>query len=106
MQITIKSKNLEITPAFEVFIGGKLELLKKIIGDTNADIVLEIDRETEHHRHGEVFWASASLNFDGKIFTAQERSGDAKQTAVKVLEELEIELKKYKDKLRDASRKN
>jgi ribosomal subunit interface protein len=105
MKITIKSKNLEITPAFNVFINNKLKSLGKIVGEDNSEISIEISKETEHHRHGEIFWASGNLIFDGKKISAQERSENAKKAVAKILKEIKIEFKKYKLKNKDSVRR-
>jgi ribosomal subunit interface protein len=105
MQIIIKSKNLEITPAFDSFINNKLKSLEKIVGENNSEILIEIDKETTHHRHGEIFWASGNLIFDGKKISAQERSENAKKAVTKVLEEIKIEFKKYKLKNKESIRR-
>lgn len=100
--VTIKSKNLEITEALNEFIIKKSEPLERLIGEENVShIIIEIERETTHHRKGEVFLAAGSVSFPDKNISVQQRSDDAKKAIMEMLDEFKVEVKKYKSRIEE-----
>ncbi len=95
MQIIIKTKNIELTPSLENFINGKIGKLGKFLFD-GAELFVEIERETSHHKKGEVFFAEAIVSLPGKKLISQAKGDDLGKAITEVKEELEIEIKKYK----------
>jgi len=115
MHITIKSKNLEITDSLSEFIENKTSALQKFInilkeesdiGKDLAEIIIEIEKETKHHRKGEIFWAAGSVNFPGKNILVKEKGEDIKKAIVAMLDKFKIEIKQYKSKSKEAIRKS
>ncbi|OGZ69862.1 MAG: ribosomal subunit interface protein [Candidatus Staskawiczbacteria bacterium RIFCSPHIGHO2_02_FULL_42_22] len=99
MNIIIKTKNIELTDSLEKFIQqkiGKLEKFSKILGKDSLEMFVEIEKETNHHRKGEIFFAEAILVMPGKKLVARAKSDDLGKAVSEVKEELEIEIKKYK----------
>ena len=73
MNITIKTKNIELTPSLETVINRKMAGLKKLLmvfGDVECDCLVEISKETKHHRKGSLFMAEGILTLPGRQFTA------------------------------------
>jgi len=95
MQIIIKTKNIELTASLEKFIQTKIGKLNKFF-HTEAEIFVEIERETSHHRKGEVFSAEAIVVLAGKKLVAKAKNEEMGKAITEVKEEMEIELKKYK----------
>jgi ribosomal subunit interface protein len=104
--VTIKSKNLEITEAFNEFITKKSASLEKLIdGRNTSDIVIEIEKEAGHSKKGENFFASGSVSLPGQNISVQERSEDAKKAIVGMIDDFKVEVKKYKSKNKESIRK-
>lgn len=95
MQIIIKTKNIELTDSLEKFIQTKIGKLNKFF-HTEAEIFIEIERESLHHKKGEIFSAEAIVVLSGKKLVALAKNEDIGKAITEVKEEMEIELKKYK----------
>lgn len=119
MKINIKGVNLELTPAINTYIEDRINGLEKFIsGDdlkqwdeknqaaVEADV--EIARTTNHHRQGDVYRAEVNIKVPGRIIRAEAEEWDMRVAIDKVKDQLQIELKKYKNKqetgYRDGSR--
>jgi ribosomal subunit interface protein len=112
MKIIIKTKNLELSPSLESYINEKIGSLEKFIktlqkeeeGKTLSEIFVEVEKETRHHRHGEVFVAKAQIMLPGKSLVAEAKGEDLFLAIVEVKDELQQEIKKYKLKKIDLGR--
>lgn len=119
MKINIKATNLDLTPAITTYIEEKINGLEKFIsGDdlkawdernqaaVEADV--EIARTTDHHRQGDVYRAEVNIKVPGRVIRAEATEWDMRVAIDRVKDELQIELKKYKNKqeteYRDGSR--
>lgn len=106
MKIIIKTKNLSLTPSLESYVNKKIGALEKFTrtlqkeedGKTLSEIFVEIEKETKHHRHGEVFRAEAQVMLPGKGLVAQANGEDLLKLIIEVKEKLELEIKKHKAK--------
>ena len=107
MKIIIKTKNIKPTDSLTDFINEKFITLKKFtdilkreekIGKTLAEVFVEVEKETKHHRKGEIFLAEARLNLPGKNLMASARSEDLLDAITKARNELKSEITKYKAK--------
>ena len=105
MKIIIKTKNIEFTKALQDFVEEKIGSLRKFIltlkeepiyGKTLAEAIIEVEKETEHHKKGKIFKAMAKISLKGRNLIAQARSEDIKSAIVKLKDELQQEIKKYK----------
>ena len=118
MNIIIKSKNCELTPTFREFIENKIGSLEKFsvmfrerkdhdpTKETDkVEAVVEVGRNTLHHRKGELFDAECHLIFPGKTLTAKASREDLKTAVTAVREELQGQITSYKDKLIEQSRR-
>src|SRR3989344_3883147 len=101
MNIIIKTKNLELTESLEKFINVKMQTLKKFIGTVKEDlfdIFVEIEKETKHHKKGDIFKAEAMVYLYGKNLVAQAHGEDLSKAVTEVKKELEREIRKHKTK--------
>jgi len=115
MKITIKTKNLEFTEGLQNFIEKKLDSIKKFIdilkedtplrGKTLAEIFVEVEKETEHHKKGKIFLVKTKVNLPGKSLTAWSRADDLFKAVIGAKDELKIEIEKYKFKKVDKNRR-
>ncbi len=108
MRIIIKTKNIEPTEALNNFIEEKFYVLKKFInilkreneiGKTLAEVFVELEKETKHHRKGQIFGAKVEVILPGRKLMAQAVGEDLNRTVVKAREELKREINKYKEKM-------
>src|SRR5688572_6444783 len=103
MQITIKTKNIEILGQLESFInkkiGGLAKFLKSfeghslpVAGGRNLfDTFVEVERETMHHRKGDIFKAEAKIYLPGKSLFAKAHGDNLIKAVDEVRDELEAE---------------
>ena len=114
MKIVIKSTNLKLTPALKDFIEEKINLLEKFAkilysekyyghffgkGKPRVEAWIEIGKETLHHKKGPFFWAECQMRFPGKSIRVTGRAEDLKVAITEVKDELQRELKEYKEKI-------
>jgi len=100
MKIIIKTKNLSLTPSLEQYINEKIGSLEKFVN--TSEIFVEIEKETKHHRHGDVFVAKAQIDLTGKSLIAESKGDDLLLAIVGVKDEMQQEIKKYKTKKIDS----
>jgi len=121
MKIIIKTKNIELTPALKKYIQEKFNSLEKFAkifqnkkeyfnhffgkGKPRVEAWVEIGKETLHHQKGLVFWAECQMRFPGKSLRAIARSKDLKLAIVEVKDELQVQLKQYKEKITAQAKK-
>ena len=113
MRIIIKTKNLKLTAELQEFIEEKIGGLKRFTkilqkkdnfnkGKDSGEFFVEIEKETNHHRKGDIFLAEARVHLPGKTIIAISERDDLKQAIVEVKDELQQEIKKYKLKRTEA----
>jgi len=101
MKIIIKTKNLQLTESLENLINKKMESLKKftrILKSEGTEIFVEVEKETKHHKKGNIFLAEAQIHLPGKSLMAKSHGENINKAITKVKEELEKEIRKYKTK--------
>ena len=100
MRVTIRQKNLEVTPALREYIEKKIiaHIEKIIKGGTLSSLPildLEVARVSRHHRKGaDVYSISATLTLNGKVFRAQAEAEDVRSACDFLHGELEREVVK------------
>ena len=111
MQITIKTKNLELTAELESFIQKKIGGLNKFLavfqghslpvagGRELFDTFVEVERETTHHKQGNIFKAEAKIYVPGRSLFAKVNGEEVMSIINKLRDELESEIRKYKSKV-------
>jgi len=114
MRIIIKTKNLELTKSLESYVEKKIFSLKKFINilgqnedrKTLSEILVELEKETKHHKKGNIFLAKAQIDLPGKILLAKAKSDDLLKAIVEIKEKLKMEIEKYKFKKIDKNRRS
>ena len=111
MNITIKTKNIELTEALESFINKKIGGLKKFFssfenhrlpmaeGRSLFDTFVEIGKENNHHRKCDVFMAEAKIYMPGKSIFAKTHGEDMIKIINELRDEMESEIRRYKSKV-------
>lgn len=114
MKIIIKAKNLNLSGALQNYINEKIGSLKKFInilkredeiGKTLAEVYVEVEKETEHHKKGQIFSCQLEVKLPGKSLVAKSESDDLYKAIVSAKKELEQAIKKYKVKKVEFSRR-
>jgi ribosomal subunit interface protein len=114
MNIIIKSKNLEFTDGFKKYAEDKINSLKKFVEVLNEDIEIgkdvaeffvEIEKETKHHRKGEIFLASGKLVLPGKTIVVSAKKDDILTAIVAMVDAFQVEVKQYKLKNKESIRR-
>jgi len=97
MEITIRGKNIELTPALKDYIDDKVGRLERYFESINGvDVALTV----EHHRSIEKTQrAEVTMYVNGTVIRAEESSVSMYSSIDIVVEKLERQLKKYKSKI-------
>jgi len=114
MKIVIKTKNIKLTRYLKDFIEEKINSLEKFAkniynqsyydnffgkGKPKVEAWLEVEKTTLHHKKGEFFRTECQMRFPGKSIRSEANSEDLKLAINEVKDELQRELKEYKEKL-------
>lgn len=115
MEISIKSKKIEVSDHVKEYIEKKLLSIVRFIPDTvegeeedkeevgeRADrIILEVELEESKG----VFRSEVHMSLPGKMIRVEDTAETLKESIDKVRHELEREVKEYKEKKRDMMRR-
>jgi len=105
MKITIKSTKLELTEAIRSYFQAKMDSVEKYLGNIpviNCDV--EVEKTTGGRRKGEIFRAEANLEVPHQLLRVAKTEKDLYQAIDQVKDDLEMMIKKYKEKLIDKKR--
>lgn len=101
MNINIRSRDLEVTPALKEWIDEKIGSLEKFITriEEQGEVLCEVEvsRSTKHHHKGDVFYAEAQIHLPGRRIRATHQDVDARLALDKVRDTLHMELLRYKE---------
>jgi len=117
MKIVIKATNLELNQELRDYIEEKIGGLEKFAkvfqsenyyngffakGKPRVEVWVEIGKTTRHHQKGDIFRAEAQMRFPGKSLRAESKRDDLKLAITEIKDELQRELKQYKEKAETA----
>jgi len=68
-------------------------------GKPRAEAWMEVGKETLHHKKGPFFWAECQMRFPGKSIRSTARAENLELAVNEVKDELQRELKEYKEKM-------
>ena len=119
MKIIIKTKNLDLTADLQSFVEKKIGSIKKFIdilkedipgpkghpGKTLAEIFVEAEKETEHHKKGKVYLVKTQIILPGKSLMTTSRADNLFKAIIIAKNELKMEIEKYKFKNIDKNRR-
>ncbi len=105
MRVTIRQKNLEITPALRVYVESKLlkpirRFMKDAAAEDSSILDLELGRSTMHHKKGKVYHAEVSLTLRGRLLRAEADDEDIRVACDILAEELRREILSYQNRAR------
>lgn len=107
MRLTVKGKNLDLTPELVGYAERKVGKLQKLLADQTAVTVeLAVERNPSI-AHNQI--AEATIWTKGPVLRAREASTDMKASIDQLADKLERQVERYRDKRtverrRDASR--
>ena len=108
MQIEIKYTQFQPADDIEEYALKRLGSLERFLKsfEKNSEITMftEIARSTKHHRKGDVFYAEAMFQTNGKLIRAEATGPDIRLALDEVKEKLKKEIRRYKDKRIEARR--
>jgi ribosomal subunit interface protein len=97
MQINITAKNFELTDSLRSVVEKKMSSLERLVID-QAELFVEIEKESKHHRKGDVFRAEAIITVPDHKAMGRAHGENLLTCITDVKKELERELIKYKGK--------
>ena len=105
MRVTVRKKNLEMTPPLQIYIEQKIiapmrKLLKGIELSDLPILDIEVERTTRHHRKGRVYRAGANLTLGKILIRAEAEDEDVRAACDGVEGELKREVLVYKERAR------
>lgn len=101
MLVSLKNTNIKISQSIREYLDEKIvKLVEKLIkkSDELLKLDLEVGRITRHHKHGKVFRAEANLIIGSRNLYADAVGEDLHEAIDLLEEELEREIKKFKEK--------
>ncbi len=107
MNLTIKTKNLEIDHSLDNLIKKRMTAVSKMINafQESAELFVEVERATKHHKKGDIFRAEAIVSLPGRKLVARAHGGNLGKIIGSVRDEMRRELRKYKTKIVELPRK-
>jgi ribosomal subunit interface protein len=114
MKIIIKTKNVDLSEEIKNFVEKKFFTLKKFInilkredeiGKTLAEVFVEVEKETTHHKKGNIFRVKSRVYLPGREIISWSRADDLMKAVIKAKDELKMEIEKYKFKNIDRNRR-
>lgn len=104
MKIILSGKNITLDEPLKVFVEEKIGGLGKLLGEGPIEARVEIGLPSKHHRSGRIYYAEVNLKIGGKLLRATCQHEDMRNAIVDVKNELQRQIKKFKDKRKDLSR--
>ncbi len=105
MKIVISGSQIELTEAMKAYVEKKLAKLEKL-SDKISEAKVILGLETHHRQKGDIFFMECKLMVPGKDLFAKSMNKDLYAAIDLVRDELEQELKKYKQKIRGNLKKH
>ena len=105
MNIIIKTKNIEPGGYLEKFINEKIGKIGKFLGADNQEIFIEVEKESNHHKKGDIFFTEIIIQMPGKKLVATAKETSAQKAITEAKKEMEMEIKKHKTKMIEAPRR-
>ncbi len=114
MKIIIKTKDIKLDQALKDFIERKINDLEKFLkifqsekyfngyygkGKPRVEAWVEVGRTTSHHKKGPYFYAECQMHLPGRSLRATSDSPDLRLAICEVKDELQRQLKQYKEKM-------
>jgi ribosomal subunit interface protein len=75
MNIQTTAHNLDMTPEIQSYLDKRLSVLEKFLGGSeNINVHVVLSKESNHHRHGDIFSAEVNMHINGEnVFAKTEQ---------------------------------
>jgi len=109
MTISISYKNISSDAPLEEFINQKIGGLSRFLkwgqvpfsrGPDPIEVRVEVGKPSKHHCSGRVYYAEANMKIGGQLLRATCQHEDLRNAIVDVKNELQVQIKKFKEKSR------
>lgn len=91
---------MELTDAIKSYVDEKVGTLTKFFDNVqNVDVTIGVT--TNHHQKGDVYEAKINFEVPGDLLRAESVTDDLYKSINDAIDDLEREIKKYKEKMRD-----
>ncbi len=107
MKLILYGKNLDLTPSVKAFVEEKIGSVSKFLKpaeDNLAEARVEIAKPSKHHRSGFIYRAEVNLKIGSRLFRAEAEHMDLHTAIDLARDEIERQIKEYKEKSREARR--
>ena len=108
MKLILYGKNLDLTPSIRAFVEGKIGSVSKFLKPAESNLAearVEIAKPSKHHRSGFVYYAEVNLKIGSQLFRAVAEHLDLHTAVDFARDEIERQIKEYKERSREARRK-
>lgn len=106
MDLNIKTHQIELSDDVKDYLDKRMAELGKFVSEgTLIKGDIDLQKTTNHHQSGDIFEAKANLELPGKLLHASAGGDDIKKAIDGLKDELQQELKKYKELLSTKRRK-
>jgi len=93
MQINIRGKNMEITPALQDYVGKRMNKLEKYLDDAHTDVQVTLSVVRESHI------VDATISIGGLLLRGEEATQDMYASIDLVVDKLERQMHKFKTRI-------
>ena len=107
MDIIIKATNIQLTPYIKKYVDTKIGSLARFLKRIEPSLLIarvEVGKPSRHHKKGNVFYAEVSLQLPGKALRAQAQNWDLHLAIDEIKNEMQRQIKDYKEKQETARR--
>jgi len=105
MNIDIHAKNIELNDPLRTFIEEKLQDLDHLLGDVGpVHAHVEVSIPSQHHNSGPIYYAEVNLDLNGAVLRAEATNFDMHSAIVDAKDALKMQIKKFKERLKDSRR--
>ncbi len=109
MDIVYKATGFELTPTIKEYTKRKFDFIQERYTTLNKPIACELGRTTNHHKHGDIFFAEIHFKTNKHTVYAREEKEDIYQAIdalqLEVLSQLEMKRGRMSSLWRKGSRK-
>jgi putative sigma-54 modulation protein len=100
MKIDIKTTNLELNQNIRDYLESKIGELDKFLpmADFPLEARVELARTTFHHQTGNIFYAEITMHLPGKTLRAEAEAENILAAIDLLKDEIQREIKQYKEK--------
>ena len=99
MKINIKSSNMDLTEAIKNYADEKLGAIDKYF-DNIQNIEVEVGKTTRGQQKGDIFFCEINVSVPRKLLRYREETDDLYKAINDVKKGIQLEIKKYKEKIR------